>query len=68
MRGFLDSLGLQKVHLVGHSMGGAIAIKFALAHPDRVSSLVLIASAGLGPEIDIEYINGFISATTTKKI
>jgi pyruvate dehydrogenase E2 component (dihydrolipoamide acetyltransferase) len=68
VRGFLDSLGLQKVHLVGHSMGGAIAIKFALAHPARASSLVLIASAGLGSEIDIEYIEGFISAQRRKDL
>jgi pyruvate dehydrogenase E2 component (dihydrolipoyllysine-residue acetyltransferase) len=66
--GFLDSLGLQKVHLVGHSMGGAIAIQFARAHPDRISSLVLIASAGLGSDIDIEYINGFISAQRRKEL
>lgn len=66
--GILDSLGLQKVHLVGHSMGGAIAIQFARAHPDRTSSLVLIASAGLGPEIDTEYINGFISAQRRKEL
>jgi pyruvate dehydrogenase E2 component (dihydrolipoamide acetyltransferase) len=68
VRGFLDSLGLQKVHLVGHSMGGAIAIQFALAHPARASSLVLIASAGLGSEIDIEYIEGFISAQRRKDL
>jgi len=68
VRGFLDSLGLQKVHLVGHSMGGAIAIKFALAYPARASSLVLIASAGLGSEIDVEYIEGFISAQRRKEL
>ena len=68
VRGFLDSLGLQKVHLVGHSMGGAIAIQFALAYPGRVASLVLIASAGLGSEIDVEYIEGFISAGRRKDL
>lgn len=68
VRGFLDSLGLQKVHLVGHSMGGAIAIQFALADPGRVSSLVLIATAGLGSEIDVEYIEGFISAGRRKDL
>jgi pyruvate dehydrogenase E2 component (dihydrolipoamide acetyltransferase) len=68
VRGFLDSLGLQKAHLVGHSMGGAIAMQFARAYPGRISSLVLIASAGLGSEIDIEYINGFISAQRRKEL
>jgi pyruvate dehydrogenase E2 component (dihydrolipoamide acetyltransferase) len=68
VRGFLDSLGLEKVHLVGHSMGGAIAMQFAHAHPGRTSSLTLIASAGLGPEIDTDYINGFISAQRRKEL
>ncbi len=60
--GFLDSIGASKAHLVGHSMGGAVAAIFALKHPDRCLSLTLIASAGLGPEIDGDYIRGFVSA------
>ncbi len=58
--GFLDAAGLEKAHLVGHSMGGAIALDFALNNPGRVASLVLIASAGLGSEIDGDYIEGFV--------
>jgi pyruvate dehydrogenase E2 component (dihydrolipoamide acetyltransferase) len=68
VRGFLDSLGLRKVHLVGHSMGGAIATQFALANPDRASSLLLIATAGMGSEINMEYINGFMSAQRRKEL
>lgn len=41
----IDGLGLERVHLVGQSMGGTIAQNFALAHPDRLRSLV-IASCG----------------------
>jgi len=37
----LDHLGVRRAHVVGPSLGGAIAIDFALAHPDRVSSLIL---------------------------
>ena len=65
---FLDFVGLKRVHLVGHSMGGAIAIHFAVAHPDRVISLALIASAGLGSEIDGSYIEGFISAARRRDL
>jgi pimeloyl-ACP methyl ester carboxylesterase len=44
----LDSLHLEDVVLIGHSMGGAIAAEVAIAHPQRVRGLVLIGSAGLG--------------------
>jgi pimeloyl-ACP methyl ester carboxylesterase len=40
----LDHLAIGRAHLVGASMGGAVAMEFALAHPERVSSLVLLAS------------------------
>jgi pimeloyl-ACP methyl ester carboxylesterase len=47
LHSFLTLKGIHKVHLVGHSMGGQIAITFALNYPDYVSSLVLIAPAGI---------------------
>lgn len=40
----LDYLKIQRAHLVGLSMGGGIAVNFALAHPERVKSLVLAAA------------------------
>lgn len=39
---FLDALSLPRVTLVGHSMGGAISLLFALAHPERVARLVVV--------------------------
>ena len=68
LSGFMDAVTAPKAHLAGHSMGGAIALQFALAHPDRTLSLVLIASGGLGPEIDGDYINGFLKAERRKDI
>jgi pimeloyl-ACP methyl ester carboxylesterase len=42
IRSTLDALGLQRVALVGNSMGGYWSMAFALAHPERVSRLVLV--------------------------
>jgi len=47
MRGVIDALGVEKVSLVGNSMGGAIAIRFALDYPERVEKLVLMAPGGI---------------------
>ena len=43
---FIDALDLGKVALAGHSMGGQIAMVAALAYPDKVEKLVLVAPAG----------------------
>ena len=66
--GFMDEMGVEKAHLFGHSMGGAVAASFAIGHPERVQSLSLIASAGLGEEINGEYIEGFIAANRRKEM
>jgi pimeloyl-ACP methyl ester carboxylesterase len=43
----LDAMGLDEVDLVGNSFGGAIALRFAAAHPERVRRLVLMGSVGV---------------------
>jgi pyruvate dehydrogenase E2 component (dihydrolipoamide acetyltransferase) len=68
VEGFMDALNLSRAHVAGHSMGGAVGIQFALSHPRRAASLILIASAGLGPDIDGEYIEGFIRADRRKEL
>jgi pyruvate dehydrogenase E2 component (dihydrolipoamide acetyltransferase) len=68
LHGFLDAVKIDKAHLVGHSLGGAIALALATAHPERVASLTLISSAGLGADVNIGYIEGFIGATGRKDI
>ena len=44
---FLSALGLERVHLVGHSMGGFISSAYAAQYPDRVITLALIAPHGM---------------------
>lgn len=48
---FMDALGLERATLIGNSLGGAVACKTALEHPERVEALVLVNSAGFGPEL-----------------
>jgi pimeloyl-ACP methyl ester carboxylesterase len=45
LRAVLDALGLDRIDLLGHSLGGMIALRFVLAHPDRVASLILMDSS-----------------------
>jgi 2-hydroxy-6-oxo-octa-2,4-dienoate hydrolase len=47
----LDALGLAKAHIVGNSFGGAIALRVATTHPDRVNRLALMGSVGVPFEI-----------------
>jgi pimeloyl-ACP methyl ester carboxylesterase len=45
--GLMDTLDLQKAHLVGNSFGGAVALRIAAQVPERVSKLVLMGSMGV---------------------
>ena len=51
LEGFLEARGIERSVLVGNSQGGLTALRLALAQPERVAGLVLVASAGLGREI-----------------
>jgi pimeloyl-ACP methyl ester carboxylesterase len=49
---FLDTLGVGSLHVVGNSVGGAVALRLALADPARVRTLTLVDSAGLGRDVN----------------
>jgi len=51
LRDLLVALGHQRATLVGHSLGGGIAMQFAYQFPEMVERLVLVSSGGLGPEV-----------------
>jgi len=44
---FLDELGIERIHLLGNSLGGGTAARFAIEHPKRVGRLVLMGPGGL---------------------
>ncbi len=64
----LGVLGIGRAHLVGHSLGGAVALAFARRRPETAASLTLIAPAGLGPEIHADFIAGFVRAQRRREM
>ena len=53
IRDLLATLGHDRVSLVGHSLGGGIAMQFAYQFPERVERLALVCSGGLGAEVSV---------------
>ncbi|MEO8667839.1 MAG: acetoin dehydrogenase dihydrolipoyllysine-residue acetyltransferase subunit, partial [Bauldia sp.] len=65
---YLDAIGAAPAHLVGHSLGAAVAIELALKAPQKVAALSLIAPAGLGTEINGDFIAGYIAENRARKL
>jgi pimeloyl-ACP methyl ester carboxylesterase len=53
LRDLLLALGHDRATLVGHSLGGGIAMQFSYQFPEMVERLVLVSSGGLGPEVSL---------------
>jgi pimeloyl-ACP methyl ester carboxylesterase len=53
VRDLLTALGIEYVTVVGHSLGGGIAMQFAYQFPERCARLVLVSSGGLGREVHL---------------
>ena len=64
----LTAVGAGRAHLVGHSVGGAVALAVAARDPGRIASLTLIAPSGFGPEINAGYLRGFADAQTRREL
>ena len=65
---FMDAAEVEAAHLVGHSLGGALALAVAANTPGRVRSVTLVCPAGLGPEINRDYIDGFVSSASRRQL
>jgi pyruvate dehydrogenase E2 component (dihydrolipoamide acetyltransferase) len=65
---FLDAAKVGPAHFVGHSMGGLVAALVARRSPERVRSLTLIDSAGLGEEVNPDYLDGFVNAESRREL
>jgi pyruvate dehydrogenase E2 component (dihydrolipoamide acetyltransferase) len=64
----LDEIGAAQAHLVGHSLGAAVAFHTLCAHPERVASIVGVAPAGLGDWVNADFVQGFVSAEKRKEV
>ncbi|KIY42392.1 2-hydroxy-6-oxo-6-phenylhexa-2,4-dienoate hydrolase [Pseudomonas sp. 10-1B] len=71
LKGLLDVLGLERVHILGNSMGGHSAVAFTLSYPERVGKLVLMGGGTGGaspfvpmPTEGIKLINGLYREPT----
>ncbi|MER8698685.1 alpha/beta fold hydrolase [Mesorhizobium sp. M1273] len=64
----LSARGIKRAHLVGHSMGGAVAALMALSEPERMASLTLLAPGGFGPEINGPLLRRYAAAAGMDEI
>lgn len=64
----LHARGIETAHLVGHSLGGAVAITLADQGLITARSLALIAPGGLGPEVNTGFIRGLARAATEEEL
>lgn len=53
LRHFMDAVGIERAMVVGHSLGGALALHLYTQYPERVSRLALIASGGMGRDLPL---------------
>ncbi len=65
---FMKAINVEKAHLVGHSMGGAVAAKVALLDSNKVDTLNLICTAGMGEDINSSYTHGFASSESKREL
>ncbi len=64
----LDDVGAANSHLVGHSLGAAVAFEILRESPQRVASLVGVAPIGLDDKVNAAFIDGFIAAEKRKDV
>lgn len=68
VRAAFDAPGLEKAHVIGHSLGGALAIALADTRERQIASLSLLAPGGLGPKINGDFIAGIAAASKLESL
>lgn len=65
---FLVTKNFKQAHVVGHSMGGGIALVLAKRHPKLVERLTLISPVSASQSVNADYLNGFIDAARRRDL
>ncbi|GMB82589.1 hypothetical protein NN6n1_33720 [Shinella zoogloeoides] len=68
VRDAFDALDLDGAHVIGHSLGGALALALADTRPRDVASLTLFAPGGLGPKVNGDFISGIARASRPESL
>nr|WP_272212687.1 acetoin dehydrogenase dihydrolipoyllysine-residue acetyltransferase subunit [Marinicella sp. W31]MDC2878597.1 acetoin dehydrogenase dihydrolipoyllysine-residue acetyltransferase subunit [Marinicella sp. W31] len=68
IRRAFDMLDIERAHLVGHSLGGALALSLADTRSKSIASLTLIAPGGLGPEVNGPALEGISKSTRAESL
>ena len=64
----LEARGVSEAHLVGHSLGGAVALGLFRLGRIAIHSMCLIAPAGLGPEMNAGFVDGLVNARSPESL
>jgi pimeloyl-ACP methyl ester carboxylesterase len=67
-RALIDSLGLERPSVIGHSNGGRVAIRLATSHPGRIGKLVLVDASGIRPKRTWSYRRRVLRAKLAKHV
>jgi pyruvate dehydrogenase E2 component (dihydrolipoamide acetyltransferase) len=68
VRAYMDAVGIEHAHLIGHSMGAALCLALTDRDPGRVQSLTLVGPAGLGQKINPDFIRGYVTARSREEL
>ncbi len=68
VRDAFDATDLDGAHVIGHSLGGALALALADTRPRNVASLTLFAPGGLGPKVNGDFISGIARASRPESL
>jgi pyruvate dehydrogenase E2 component (dihydrolipoamide acetyltransferase) len=66
--GFMDAVGMTRAVVVGHSMGGGVAIELAASHPERIAGVVLLSAFGTGNPVNRAFVDELLAADRRKEM